>query len=239
VEYHGFELERDIEPIDVFPAALADRARRVLAEALARGEARHPGARENQAAIESIRETYRRSGGATPRLSFADLASLYERQLAHVRSFSDFRRAAVRIDADAIVPLSVRERYAALPSTVSVRGRDVEIHYDVEESGDGKSFGVARLRIPEKIARNLTESELPSLDRPLRFIVTRGARGAARASTLEGLQEELERPFTEQELADIDRAQDERRRERHEQRRDRHAKHARSKFDEHRRHGKK
>ena len=82
VEYHGFELERDIEPIDAFPPALADRARRVLAEALARGEARHPGARESQAAIESVRETYRRSGGETPRLSYADLAAMYERQLA-------------------------------------------------------------------------------------------------------------------------------------------------------------
>src|SRR5262249_30150224 len=156
VEYHGFELERDIEPIDAFPAALADRARRVLAEALARGEARHSGARENQSAIESIRETYRRSGGATPRLSFADLASLYEQPLAHVNSFTDFRRTPLAIDADAIVPASVRERYAALPSTASVRGREVEIHYDVEESPEGRPFGVARLRIPEKIARNLT-----------------------------------------------------------------------------------
>jgi ATP-dependent helicase HrpA len=234
VEYHGFELERDIEPIDVFPAGLADRARHVLAEALARGDARHPGARDNQSAIESVRETYRRSGGATPRLSYADLVAIYERQLAQVNSLTDFRRARVTIDADAIVPASVRERYASLPSTVLLRDREVEIHYDVEESAEGQPFGVARLRIPEKIARTLAESELPSLDRPLRFIVTRGVRGAARASTLDELQEELERPFTEQELAEIDRAQDERRRERHENRRE---KHARSKFDERRGHG--
>jgi len=184
-----------------------------------------------------VRETYRRSGGATPRLSFADLAARYEQQLADVRSFSDFRRARVSIDADAIVPASVRERYAALPSMVSLRDRDVEIHYDVEETADGTPFGVARLRIPEKVARNLVESELPSLDRPLRFIVTRGARGAARASTLEELQEELERPFTAQELAEIERADDERRRERHERRRGKHAKHAGSKFEQHRRPG--
>ena len=43
----------------------------------------------------------------------------------------------VDVDADAIVPREVRARYASLPSTVSVRGRDVEIHYDVEESPDG------------------------------------------------------------------------------------------------------
>ena len=236
VEYHGFELEREIEPIDAFPPELADRARRVLAEALAKGEAKHPGARESQAAIESVRETYRRSGGATPRLSFADLAAMYERQLADVSSLSDFRHARVTFDADAIVPASVRERYAALPSMASVRGRDVEIHYDVEETADGKPFGVARLRIPEKVARNLTESELPSLDRPLRFIVTRGARGAARASTLEELQEELERPFTQQELAEIERADDERRRERHERRREKHAKQTRGQFKKDRDH---
>jgi hypothetical protein len=118
----------------------------------------------------------------------------------------------------------------------SLRGRDVEIHYDVEETADGKPFGVARLRIPEKVARNLTESELPSLDRPLRFIVTRGARGAARASTLEELQEELERPFTQQELAEIERADDERRRERHERRREKHAKQTRGQFKKDRDH---
>lgn len=230
VEYHGFELERDVEPIDVFPESLADRARHVLAEALARGEARHPGARESQAAIDSVRETYRRSGGETPRLSYADLVAIYEQQLARVNSFTEFRRTPVSIDADAIVPASVRERYATLPSMASVRGREVEIHYDVEETAEGKPVGVARLRIPEKIARNLTESELPLLDRPLRFIVTRGVRGAARASTLDELQEELDRPFTEQELAEMDRAADERRRERHDKRREKHAKGARGEF---------
>jgi hypothetical protein len=66
--------------------------------------------------------------------------------------------------------------------------------------------GVARLRLPEKLARNLNEEELPTLDRPLRFIVTRGVRGAARAATLGELQDELERPFTEKELAEMDRA---------------------------------
>ena len=66
-------------------------------------------------------------------------------------------------------------------------------------------MGVARLRLPEKLARTLSEAELPMLDRPVRFVVTRGARGAARASTLEALQEELERPFTEEELQAMNR----------------------------------
>jgi hypothetical protein len=219
VEYRGFELERESEPVDVFPPERAAAARHALAEALARGEARHPGARKSQDAIDAVRETYRRSGGLTPRLGFAELTALYEAQLANVDSMNDFRHAAFHVDADAIVPRDVRERYAALPSTVNVRGRDVEIHYDVEETPTGL-VGVARLRLPEKIARTLSEEELPSLDRPLRFIVTRGERGAARAETLAQLQEELDRPFTERELAELERGHEERRKARHERKRE-------------------
>jgi ATP-dependent RNA helicase HrpA len=214
VEYHGFELEREIEPVDEFPPELAQKARHVLAEALARGEARHPGAQKNQEAIESVRETYRRSGGETPRLSLADLTAVYEEQLAGLTAMTDFRHARVTFDADAIVPKAIRDRYALLPSSVPVRDREVEIHYDVEESPEG-NVGVARLRLPEKLARTLSANELPTLDRPLRFIVTRGVRGAARAKTLDELQDELERPFTDKEIAELDRAADEKRRERH------------------------
>jgi len=235
VEYRGFELEREIEAIDEFPPEHAERARRVLAEALARGEARHAGARRNQEAIEIVRETYRRSGGTTARWSFADLVALYERQLAGVTSMEDFRHARLVLDADQVVPPAVRERYAALPSRVAVRDREVEIHYDVEEDESGAPIGVARLRLPEKLARTLTESELPVLDRPLRFIVTRGARGAARAASLAELQEELERPFTEQEIAQLERAYEDRRRERQERKRKRRVRDTGEELKEHRR----
>jgi hypothetical protein len=57
------------------------------------------------------------------------------------------------------------------------------------------------------------------LDCPVRFVVTRGARGAARASTLEALQEELERPFTEEELQAMNRAWEEKREARRERKR--------------------
>jgi ATP-dependent RNA helicase HrpA len=237
VTYHGFELERDVEVIDEFPPDLADRARHAIAEALARGEARHHGARENQDAVELIRETYRRSGGQTPRLSFADLTALYERQLANVNSLTQFKQAPITIDADAIVPPAIRERYASLPSSARVRDRDIEIHYDVEENADGTPLGVARLRLPEKLARTLTEEELPALDRPLRFIVTRGARGAARASTLSVLQDELERPFTEQELVDLERSENARRQERRDRKRDRRVQESGERLKDHRRVG--
>jgi len=236
VEYHGFELEREVEAIDTFPPQLAQNARHVLAEALARGEARHPGARANQEAIDSIRETYRRSGGTTPKLGLAELTAHYERQLASVNSINEFRHTPVRVDADEVVPRAVRERYAALPSTTVIRDREVEVHYDVEETPTGLQ-GVARLRLPEKLARTLNEQELPKLDRPLRFIVTRGARGAARASTLADLHEELERPFTEKEIADLERNAEEHRRERHERKRERRLRDSGEKLKEHRKLG--
>src|SRR5581483_5010837 len=86
--------------------------------------------------------------------------------------FSDFRRASLVVDADAFVPRELRDRLRALPGTTRVRDRDVEIHYEVEDTPEG-SRGVARLRLPEKLARTLVDEELPRLDRPLRFIVTR------------------------------------------------------------------
>jgi len=235
VTYQGFDLEREVEAIDEFPPELAERARHALAEALARGEARHHGTRENQDAVEVIRETYRRSGGQTPRMGFAELTALYEQQLSKVNSFAQFKQAPITVDLDAIVPAATRERYASLPSSTRVRDRDVEIHYDVEENAEGSPFGVARLRLPEKLARTLAEEELPVLDRPLRFIVTRGARGAARAGSLAELQDELERPFTEEEIAEIERSDDARRQERRDRKRDRRVDQTGDQLKDHRR----
>jgi hypothetical protein len=220
VEYFGFDLGSDIEAIDEFPAELRDQARHLLAEALARGEARHVAVKRNQTLIDEIRETWRRSGGTTAKLGFPELTALYEARLSGLASMSDFKHTNLDLTAElqALVPSAVRATYAALPDHVEVRDREVEIQYDVEEAG-GRSTGVARLRLPEKLARTLAESELPTLDRPLRFVVTRGARGAARATTLEALQEELERPFTDEELEAMNRAWEERREERRDRKR--------------------
>ena len=227
VTYHGFELEREVEPIDDIPPELLDKARRVLADALARGDARHIAAKADRVSIEEIRESWRRSGGQTPRLGVEELTAIYEKQLVeqNVASYSDFRRARLGIDAEAIVPRRMREQYLALPDFVDIRGREIPLRYDVEETPEGMR-AVVRLTLPEKFGRTLSEQELPALDRPLRFIVTRGARGAARADTLEELREELDRPFTDKELADLDRAAERRRDERKEGHRERHAKKA-------------
>jgi len=201
LEYFGFELERESEPLDEFPPELAAEARRALADALARSEARHIAVKRNRAAIEEVRELWRRSGGRTPRLGLHELAALYAEQLAEIGSMADFRAAPLRLRLDELVTPEDRELLGALPDEVSVRDRDVAIDYDVEET-DGRPQGVARLRLPEKLARTLTEAELPALDRPLRFVVLRGQRGSVRASTLDELQDALDRPWSPDEVAE-------------------------------------
>jgi hypothetical protein len=221
--YFGFELERESRAIDEFPAARVDEARRVLAVALARGEAKHAAARRHRAAIEEIRELYRRSGGRTPHLTEAELAAMYFRALEDeaVTSFRSFKTAQLRIEFESLVSEEMRRELRALPETVEIRGKSVDIEYDVEEDGAAapaqsrngggaeskgalgtrpsqlapRTLPVARLRLPEKIARTLVEEELPSLDRPLRFAVSRGRRGAVLATTLAELQDLLDRPW--------------------------------------------
>jgi hypothetical protein len=199
VDYFGFELEREREPVHEFPPGLEQEARHVLAVALARGEARHAAVHRNRQGIEEVREAWRRSGGKTPRLGEAELTDWYDRALAPTRSLQEFRAAPLRFDADALVPPDERARLAALPGAAELRDRAVPMHYEVEETPAGP-VGVVRLVVPEKVARNLVAEELPELDRPVRFTVTRGARGSVKADSLDELQDALDRPFTEHEI---------------------------------------
>jgi ATP-dependent helicase HrpA len=153
----------------------------------------------NRRAIEDVREAWRRSGGATPRLGQAELTAWYREQLRDARSLQEYRAAALRLDPDAFVPREARARLLALPGAVEVRGRTVPMHYEVEESANGPA-GVMRLVLHEKVARGLVAQELPPLDRPVRFTVTRGARGSVKADSLEELQDALDRPFTDDEV---------------------------------------
>ena len=207
LQYHGFELDREHEPLNEFGPDVADRARHVLAEALARGEARHPLLKRHRPAIEEIREAHRRSGGATPRLGVAELTPLYERALSDVHSMDEFRAAPLRIDFDSIVRPEERAKWLSLPDAVVVRGREVPIDYDVEDV-NGAPRGVVRLRLPEKLARTLAAEEVPVLDRPVRFTVLRGPRGAVRAASLEELQEILDRPWSPNEVVEEERPAD-------------------------------
>jgi hypothetical protein len=199
VTYFGFELEREDEPLRDWRGPHGAAARRALAAALARGEAIHPSVRKHRPMIDQVREVWRRSGGATPRLGLAELTDLYERAVAGVEDAHQWRAARITLDLESVVPSTERERWLALPGAVEIRDRAVPIEYDVETDSSGALVGVARLRLPEKMARTLAREELPALDRPLRFVVPRGPHGAVRAESLDELQDLLEAPRREDE----------------------------------------
>lgn len=236
--YFGFDLERDEDVLDEFPEGQEQAARRAIAEALARGETRHVAVKRNRAAIEEARELYRRSAGTTPRLGLAELTAMYEEALGEVRSIREYRGAPLRLPLTGWVSPEERERLLALPGHLDLRDKPVGIEYDVEEGGgeDGRSatVGVARLVLPEKLARTLVDEELPRLDRPLRFVVHRGQRGSVRAATLRELQELLDRPWSPDERHA---GREERDEERHRRRRERDAADVRGQFARERRHG--
>jgi hypothetical protein len=200
VTYYGFELSRETEPLPVFPPEFAVGARHVLAEAAARGELRHTAVRRNQPIVEEIREVWRRLGGITPRLGQAELTAWYEARMGDARSWEEVRALPMLLDRRDFVSESQLAAARALPGAVEIRDRTVSIDYDVEEH-DGGRVPVARLRLPEKLARTMIHEELPTLDRALRFVVPRGQRGSVRADDLLELQDRLDLPFTDEERA--------------------------------------
>jgi hypothetical protein len=200
LEYFGFELERESGVVDRFPEEHAAAIRHVLADAAARGVARHAAVGRNRHAVDVVREVYRRSGGATPRLGVAELTTFYESRLANVWTLEEFRAARLDLEVGEFLEDAIVARYMALPGEVEVRGRAVPVDYDLEWS-DAAPIAVARLRLPEKVARGLHESELPVLDRPVRFVVPRGQRGAIRAATLDELAELMRQPWMNDELS--------------------------------------
>ncbi len=216
VSYFGFELSRESEPLREWTGAHADRARDLVAEGLATGQLRHHAVRRNHTAIEDVREVWRRLGGTTRKLGQTELGAWYRAQLGGVSNWEDVRRLALPFETSDFVTDDEMARARALPDDLMVRDRSVPLAYDVDSNEDGTLTPVVRLRLPEKIARTLSESELPTLggplaDRPLQFIVTRGQRGAVRASTLSELQDRLDAPFTDEEVAAHNRARDQKR----------------------------
>ena len=174
--------------------------RSVLAGALARGEARHAAVVRNQQPVNEVREAWRRSGGRTAKLGQAELSTWYLGQLAGVTSLQEFRALPLRVDADEFVPRAVRDALAQLPGAMEIRGRASPLHYEVEETPEG-NVGVVRVVLHEKQARGLVAEEITALDRPLRYTVTRGARGSVKAATLDDMHDALTRPFTDDETA--------------------------------------
>jgi hypothetical protein len=75
---------------------------------------------------------------------------------------------------------------------VTLRGEEYPLDYFVE---DGTPL--VRARIPEKVLWEIQESDVPELDRPLRWTVLRGKRDAVRADTLEEARELAAKPRVE------------------------------------------
>jgi hypothetical protein len=187
VEYFGFTLDREVEPLpNPFPAELADLARRALVQALLAGETPHPDQGRLRRALERFGHYWRRSGG---RLSQADGSNVAERiaaQLQHVSSWDVFIQTRVVLDPDAVIPEAERRRLDELPSSVFLYGDRVPVDYDVEHG-----IGVVRLRLKEGQARRLQPRDLPGFDRPVRYTVTRGKHDAVRASSIDELRQSL------------------------------------------------
>jgi len=233
--FFGFELSRESEPLPEFPDELATAARRLLADAAARGELRHAAVRRNQPIIEEIREVWRRLGGVTPRFGQAELAAWYEAQMGDARDWESIRAMLFKLDRRAFVSDAQLAEARAMPGAVEIRDRTVPLEYDVED-GNAGPMGVIRLRMPEKLARTLVQEEVPVLDRPVRFVVPRGQRGSVRASDLHELQEKLDRPFTDDEQV---RAQQASREEQDGKRRERGVREVRGEFQRNSKHGKR
>ena len=193
VEYFGFVFEQRVEALKKWPKSLAQKARHALALAVAREEAHHGATQINRPKVEEIREIYARSVGQTASLNEDELTTLYQAQLdeQEINSLLEFRNAKLELDINDYLSDAEREEFWKLPSEATIGEFRVPIEYEIE---DGK--GVARLELPEKLARDLGADDLPKLDRPLRFMVSRGSRGSISAASLDELQEVLEGPWT-------------------------------------------
>ncbi len=198
--YFGFELARESEGLDEFPPEHAAAARHLLADAAARNALRHASVRRNQPVVEEIREVWRRLGGRTPRLGQAELTAWYEAQMGAATNWETIRNSPMLLDRRDFASHEQVAEARAMPGAVEIRDRTVLMDYDVEEH-DGRLVPVVRLRVPEKLARTMVQEEVPSLDRPVRFVVPRGQRGSVRADTLDDLQHKLDLPFTDDERA--------------------------------------
>ncbi len=188
VEYFGFTLEREVEPLhSPFSADLADAARGALADAFVAGETPHPDQGKVRRALERFGFYWRRSGGRLAQAESGQIKSQIAAQLIAVTSWDSFIAARVALDPEQAIAESERHRLDALPSSVFLYGDRVPVDYDVEP-GVG---GVVRLRLKEGQARRLHPGDLPPFDRPLRFTVTRGKHDAVRASSLDELRSGL------------------------------------------------
>ena len=90
-----------------------------------------------------MREIYRRSGGVTPRMGFAELANWYERQLSRVTSMDDFRNLRMKFNTDDFI--TEEERTVAPEGTgwETVRFELADEEPDDEDTNIAEAFFVS------------------------------------------------------------------------------------------------
>jgi ATP-dependent helicase HrpA len=182
--YFGFQLDTEMEQLNGrIPDRLRDEARDLLAGLLVSGDVVHPDAGRLKRAVGELDELWRRSGGTLPDLAPDAVRRRVLTQLGQVEGWEDFQRTRVALDPAALVDQPTRERLAALPDMVRLRGDAAPVDYELQ-NGEG----VARIRLREGQAKRLRIDEVPALDRPVRFAVQRGRHPPLPADTLPELQ---------------------------------------------------
>jgi ATP-dependent helicase HrpA len=182
--YFGFQLDTEMEQLNgKIPDRLRDEARDLLACLLVSGDVVHPDAGRLKRAVGELDELWRRSGGTLPDLAPDAVRRRVLTQLGQVEGWEDFQRTRVALDPAALVDQPTRERLAALPDMVRLRGDAAPVDYELQ-NGEG----VARIRLREGQAKRLRLDEVPALDRPVRFAVQRGRHPPLLADTLPELQ---------------------------------------------------
>ena len=184
--YHGFDLERDVEPLERIPEDLAGAARAALVEALMTGVAHHRQARTLRHMLDRLGELWRRSGGTLGGVDGSAVRAALGRRLSTIGRFEDFLAADLTLSVDDFVPAETRRGLEALPSAVTVAGEKCPLDYEVE-AGEA----IVRLRIREHAARALRDGDLPRLDRRVAFTLERGKHSAIHAESLADLRRVL------------------------------------------------
>src|SRR5213594_4358089 len=134
VEYFGFLLEREVEPLrSPFPADLADGARAALVAALLAGETPHPDQARVRRALERLGSYWRRSGGRLTQAATDHVSARLASQLSRVGSWDAFINARLELDVDQMVPEAERRALDALPASVHLYGDRVPVDYEVEQ----------------------------------------------------------------------------------------------------------
>jgi ATP-dependent helicase HrpA len=185
--YFGFELDSDRTWLSgKFPPELTDQARDTLAEALVAGMTLHPNQNRIARTVRRLDEYWRRSGAALKQLDPGASVGWIRSQLEDVHSWEDFLETDLELDVQDFISEAVRRDLDMLPTSVHILGDTVTLSYEM----DG-GLSVACLRMREGQARRLKESDLPLLDRPIRFSVMRGKKEVLRAGSVGELQHGL------------------------------------------------